>query len=404
MLGTVVGNASNDREAGPALRAVDERVAVAAVGRVEELTQAVVAGGDVGWDQRRMARGDALDDPELGLADRRDRLGRQRAHRGDRGCARDELAGERVQLGALDLDQDSVAVVQHVPAEAVLTGKPVHERPKAHTLDDAAGAQPASLAGVGSGRLWHGKSMTPINWVTTVGSRKAARESRRRSPAGSRCRAGARIARLSSMTCVIDVAALDVLVAALSARGYTVVGPTVRDGAIVYEELDSAAALPTGWTDVQDGGFYRLERRTTTRASATPSAPTSWKRFLFPPRVRLWKATQDGDGLRGRGGAGRRRARSPSSASAPASWPRSRIQDRVFLGGRYVDRDYAARREDAFLVAVNCHEPAGTCFCVSMDTGPTARDGYDLVLTELLEGGHRFLVEAGSERGEEVLG
>jgi ferredoxin len=38
-----------------------------------------------------------------------------------------------------------------------------------------------------------------------------------------------------------------------------------------------------------------------------------------------------------------------------------------------------------------------------MDTGPTVRTGYDLVLTELLEGGHRFLVEAGSERGEEIL-
>ena len=48
------------------------------------------------------------------------------------------------------------------------------------------------------------------------------------------------------------------------------------------------------------------------------------------------------------------------------------------------DRDYAARRENAFLVAVNCHEPGGTCFCVSMDTGPTARSGYDVLLTELL--------------------
>ena len=99
------------------------------------------------------------------------------------------------------------------------------------------------------------------------------------------------------MTRVIDVAALDVLVAALSARGYTVVGPTVRDGAIVYDELDSAAALPTGWTDVQDGGFYRLERRDDEARFGYAVGPTSWKRFLFPPRVRLWKATQDGDGL-----------------------------------------------------------------------------------------------------------
>jgi ferredoxin len=56
-----------------------------------------------------------------------------------------------------------------------------------------------------------------------------------------------------------------------------------------------------------------------------------------------------------------------------------------------------------FVVAVNCFEPGGTCFCVSMGTGPKAEQGYDLALTELLEGGHRFLVEAGSERGAEIL-
>ncbi len=79
------------------------------------------------------------------------------------------------------------------------------------------------------------------------------------------------------------------------------------------------------------------------------------------------------------------------------------IQDRVFLGGSYADRDYAARRKDAFVVAVNCFEPAGTCFCVSMGTGPKVEAGYDLALTEILDGAHRLLVEVGSERGAEVL-
>jgi ferredoxin len=213
---------------------------------------------------------------------------------------------------------------------------------------------------------------------------------------------GNRIARLTPMTRVIDAGALDVLIAALSGRGYTVVGPTVRDGAIVYDELASAAELPAGWTDVQDGGFYRLERRDDEARFGYAVGPTSWKRFLFPPRVRLWTARQDGDVLD---------VEEEPVEAGPFAFLGVRacelaaigIQDRVFLGGRYADRDYAARREGAFLVAVNCHEPGGTCFCVSMDTGPTARDGYDLVLTELLDGGHRFLVESGSERGEELL-
>ena len=48
------------------------------------------------------------------------------------------------------------------------------------------------------------------------------------------------------------------LLEALTARGFRVVGPAVRDGAIVYEDLESAADLPIGWTDTQDAGRYRL--------------------------------------------------------------------------------------------------------------------------------------------------
>ena len=60
---------------------------------------------------------------------------------------------------------------------------------------------------------------------------------------------------------VITPNALDRLIEALRDRGYRVLGPTVRDGAIVYDDLESADELPIGWTDRQDGGTYRLERR-----------------------------------------------------------------------------------------------------------------------------------------------
>ena len=161
------------------------------------------------------------------------------------------------------------------------------------------------------------------------------------------------------------------------------------------------ASLPIGWTDRQDGGSYRLERRADEARFGYAVGPHSWKRFLFPPRVRLWRASRDGDGA-------------PAIEEEPLDETplaffgvRScelhaiEIQDRVFIGGQYVDRDYAARREGAFLVAVNCSEPGGTCFCASMGTGPQAESGYDLALTELLDGEHRFLVEAGTERGAE---
>jgi ferredoxin len=79
------------------------------------------------------------------------------------------------------------------------------------------------------------------------------------------------------------------------------------------------------------------------------------------------------------------------------------VHDRVLLERGVPDAQYAERRRDAFLVTVVCSDPSGTCFCVSMQTGPRAGSGYDLALTELLDGEHRFLVEAGSERGAEIL-
>ncbi|HET9991762.1 MAG TPA: 4Fe-4S dicluster domain-containing protein, partial [Kofleriaceae bacterium] len=55
------------------------------------------------------------------------------------------------------------------------------------------------------------------------------------------------------------------------------------------------------------------------------------------------------------------------------------------------------------VLAVNCGTPAGTCFCVSMNTGPSARGGYDLVATELLDGTHEFLIGVGTEAGRAII-
>jgi ferredoxin len=203
---------------------------------------------------------------------------------------------------------------------------------------------------------------------------------------------------------VIAPAALDDLIVALRTRGFRVVGPTVRDGAIVYDDLSSAAELPIGWNDEQDGGSYRLRRRDDEARFGYAVGPHSWKRYFFPPEVRLWRASRSQDG-------GLQIQEDSDAGAEPLALIGVRscelhaiqIQDRVFLGGRHVDRDYALRREGAFIVAANCFEPAATCFCTSMDAGPSVKAGYDLALTELLDGEHRLLVEAGSERGAEVL-
>jgi formate hydrogenlyase subunit 6/NADH:ubiquinone oxidoreductase subunit I len=80
------------------------------------------------------------------------------------------------------------------------------------------------------------------------------------------------------------------------------------------------------------------------------------------------------------------------------------VQDKVFMHGAYTDPTYAARRQAAFIVAVNCGQAGGTCFCVSMQTGPKATGGFDLALTEILAAGrHDFVVDVGSDRGAAVM-
>jgi hypothetical protein len=56
-------------------------------------------------------------------------------------------------------------------------------------------------------------------------------------------------------TSVIAPEALETLVETLRARGYRILGPTARDGAIVYDELESASELPIGWTESQEAAL-----------------------------------------------------------------------------------------------------------------------------------------------------
>ncbi|MBM9507956.1 4Fe-4S dicluster domain-containing protein [Actinacidiphila acididurans] len=204
---------------------------------------------------------------------------------------------------------------------------------------------------------------------------------------------------------VIDKVGLDALIRALAARGRTVIGPTVRDGAIVLAEVTGGADLPYGWGVAHEAGRYRLAPRRDGAAFAHSAGPQSWKSFLHPQRERQWSADRDADGsvvFSAESGP------SPSYAFLgvrPCDLRAIAVQDRVLSGGRYPDPAYRRRRERAFVVAAECTEPGATCFCVSMDSGPAAGPGYDLALTEVIDSaGHRFLVRAGTEEGESLLG
>ncbi|KAB1990476.1 4Fe-4S dicluster domain-containing protein [Streptomyces triticiradicis] len=193
------------------------------------------------------------------------------------------------------------------------------------------------------------------------------------------------------------------LVDVLLGRGFTVVGPTARDGAIVLTELRSADELPYGRGVELEAGRYRLRERPDGAAFANAAGPQSWKQFLHPPRVRQWSA----DRVEGELVLTADRTASPRYAFLgvrPCDLRAIAVQDRVLTGGTHQDAVYEGRRRGALLIVVECTEPGATCFCVSMGTGPASGPGYDLVMTEVADAdGHRFWIRSGSREGEEIL-
>ncbi len=201
---------------------------------------------------------------------------------------------------------------------------------------------------------------------------------------------------------VLGAEKLNDLFEALRQRGFQIYGPTAREGAIVYDRLTAAEELPIGIGDEQSPGHYRLTKRADRAYFGFVVGPQSWKKYLFPPRTALWEArrTEKGFEVQTLPPPPEKRAFLGVRACELSA---IQTQDRVFLGGSFVDADYAARRRDVFLVAVNCTDPAGTCFCTSMGTGPRATSGYDLALTEVVGPSHYLVLESGSPAGAEVL-
>ena len=202
---------------------------------------------------------------------------------------------------------------------------------------------------------------------------------------------------------VLDNEGLQQLFDTLRKRGYRLVGPTVREGAIVYENVSSVEDLPVGWTDEQGQGTYRLKKTGDERVFGYTLGPQSWKRFLFPPAARLLRANRNAKNILAHG------EELPNGKYAFIGVRSCEIhaiatQDRVFLKGQYSDPEYRSRRENAFIVAANCSHAGANCFCGSMQTGPKATFGYDLALTEVLYGeSHYFVVDIGSEFGGSVM-
>jgi ferredoxin len=189
------------------------------------------------------------------------------------------------------------------------------------------------------------------------------------------------------------------IIGELRARGYRTILPRVADGAVVYGDAENIQYLPIGVIDAQDGGTYRLNSCERGGYFDYVVGPHSVKQFLFPPTETVLQAERVSGNWTFRA-SDRTTERLAIVGVRSCDLHAIAIQDRVFLEGAYVDQAYQARRENLFLVAVNCRRAADTCFCHSMNTGPAVTSGFDLALTELED---RFVVEIGSDLGAHVM-
>ena len=200
--------------------------------------------------------------------------------------------------------------------------------------------------------------------------------------------------------CFLPHSELQSLILALQKAGYACVGPQVRDGAIVYDELNHADRLPWGIREHQSPGEYRLETISEKKAFAFANGPQAIKPLLFKPQETVWRVARDASGqLNFQPCHPIEKAIAIFGARA-CDLAAMNIQDKVFIKGQHVDARYLQRRENLFVIAVNCTYASNNCFCVSAGTGPHVRDSFDILMTEI-EGG--FVVKTGSERGLALL-
>ena len=193
---------------------------------------------------------------------------------------------------------------------------------------------------------------------------------------------------------------LDLLYRQLQQAGYTIVAPQVIDGAVQYAVATSPDSLPTGFTDTQQPGRYRLQQVDSTQHFGWSSSAGGIKAQLFPPQQPLWRSQ--------RGDDGQLRFYTIEDPVEPVALFGIRAcdlaaikkMDRHFLRTGEEDPWYHQQRTRMLLISVSCSHAAENCFCVSTESGPVAEHGFDLRLDEL---GSGFLLWAGSEQGEAII-
>ena len=194
------------------------------------------------------------------------------------------------------------------------------------------------------------------------------------------------------------------LIDALAARSYKVLGPRVRDGAIVYDEIARVSDLPRVGLIARRRAVISCSGATIMRCLALPSARNRGSAFCILRSRRCGRLATVKAGLRSLAGY----ENPPKFAFIgvrACEIHAIAIQDRVFCEGTYPDTAYTRRRRGCLRGRGQLRRGRRHLFLRFNADRTEGRTGFDLALTELLEGvSHAFLVEVGSEHGAESLG
>ena len=185
---------------------------------------------------------------------------------------------------------------------------------------------------------------------------------------------------------VVGPDGLNCLIEELDRAGYEVWLPAIRDGSVISRRYRHGDDLPVGYISVQSPGSYSLEKVDDRSRFGWAVGPQPWKPLLHPPDVTTMTMIQpSSDAPVSVAVATRQRQPLALFGLRPCDLAGVDKLDHVLLERPpSADPTYRSRRDDAFLVVVNCGVPAATCFCSSVDTGPHVdgrSDHHDLEVT-----------------------
>lgn len=201
---------------------------------------------------------------------------------------------------------------------------------------------------------------------------------------------------------ILENSQLDTLIEVLKSKNYTVIGPTIKNEVIIYDEITSSKELPIGITDVQSPNTYRIKKNELPTFFNFVVGPQSWKKFLYPARQKLFTADLKNHKMNFL--IDNEEQKFAFLGVRACELQAILIQDKIFINGEYQNSNYKNRRENSLIIAVNCTKAESTCFCDSMNSGPEVKSDYDILLTEIFENDkHYFLLEVGSAKGEEIV-